>query len=78
MSPEIANQLAGLHRIAWFSAAVRGHKLGEWRTGEGVGLASCVLCGAELSVYFPVIQPEMDGPALEKECTLGVLAGEAA
>jgi hypothetical protein len=78
MSAETADQFAALHRIALFSAAVRGHKLGDWCTGEGSAQASCVLCGAELRVYFPVVQPEMDGPALEQECTLGVLAGEAA
>jgi hypothetical protein len=78
MSAETADQLAGLHRIALFSAAVRGHTLGEWCTGDGFAQASCVLCGAELRVYFPVIQPEMDGAALEQECAPGVLAGEAA
>jgi len=57
-----------LQRIAEFSAEVRGHKLGEWHKSEGFALASCIQCGAELRVYFPALQPEMDGPALEHLC----------
>jgi hypothetical protein len=78
MTTGIAHQLAPLQRIATFSAAVRGHALGEWQTGEGFALASCIQCGAELRVYFPALQPEMDGPALGCECAQHTIAAEAA
>jgi len=68
MTNETANQLAALKHIAGFSAAVRGHELGEWRTGERSALATCIRCGADVRVYFPALQPEMDGPSLEHLC----------
>ena len=68
MANESARQLAPLQRIAVFSAKVRGHVLGDWHAGDSSAVASCVRCGAALRVYFPVIQPEMDGPALEQLC----------
>jgi len=64
----MADQLAALERIAAFSAKLRGHELGEWHKGEGFAMASCVRCGAELRVYGSVIQPEIDGPALDCLC----------
>jgi hypothetical protein len=78
MTTGIAHQLAPLQRIAAFSAAVRGHGLGEWRTGDGFALASCIQCGAELRVYFPALQPEMDGTALDCECARQAVAPKAA
>ena len=78
MTTGIAHQLAALRRIAAFSAAVRGHGLGEWQTGEGFALAKCIQCGAELRVYFPALEPEMDGPALDYECARHAVAAEAA
>ena len=78
MTPGIADQLAALQRIAAFSAALRGHGLGEWQTGEGFALAKCIQCGAELRVYFPALEPEMDGPALDHECARRAVAAEAA
>ncbi|HZT34143.1 MAG TPA: hypothetical protein VFA33_29895 [Bryobacteraceae bacterium] len=74
----VAPQLAALQRIAAFSAAMRGHELGEWQTGEGFAQASCVRCGAQLRVYFPALEPEMDGPALERECSREAAEEEAA
>jgi len=68
MANEIVNQLAALQHIATFSAAVRGHELGGWRIGEGSALATCIRCGAEVRVYFPALQPEMDGLALACQC----------
>jgi hypothetical protein len=61
-------QLAALQRMAAFSAAVRGHALATWQIGDHSALARCVLCDAELCVYSPVLQPEMDGSALEHFC----------
>ncbi len=70
MTTGIAGQIAALQRIATYSAAVRGHELGGWQMGEDFALASCIRCGAELRVYFPALQPEMDGPALDQACEL--------
>jgi hypothetical protein len=78
MTTGIAHQLAPLQRIAVFSAAVRGHELGEWRIGDGFALASCTQCGAELRVYFPALEPEMDGPAFDYECARHAVPAEAA
>jgi len=78
VTSETFNQLAALRRIALFSAGLRGHKVGEWRISEGFAEASCLKCGAELRVCVPVIQPEMDGSALEQECTPGAVEAEAA
>jgi len=78
MTIEIARQLVASQRIAAFSAKVRGHELGEWSAGEDLALASCIQCGAQLRVYFPALQPEMDGPALDQECERQAVAGQAA
>jgi hypothetical protein len=68
MSNGITRQVMALQHIAAFSAALRGHELSAWQTGQGFALAHCVRCGAELRVYFPVLEPEMDGAALDREC----------
>ena len=78
MISKTVDQLAALRRIALFSAGLRGHTVGEWRMGESFTQANCVRCGAGLRVYFPVIQPEMDGAALEQECTPGAVESKAA
>jgi hypothetical protein len=78
MTTGVADQLAAFQRIAAFSAAMRGHGLGEWQTGEGFALAHCIQCSAELRVYFPALEPEMDGPALDYECAHHAVAAEAA
>lgn len=77
MTTGMAEQLAALKRIAAFSAAVRGHELGEWRTGDHVAVANCLQCGARLRVYFPAVQPEMDGAALGDESCLHGIARAA-
>jgi hypothetical protein len=77
MTTGFAHQIAALQHIATFSAAVRGHELGEWDTGHGSASACCIRCGAELRVYFPALQPEMDGPALARSCD-EVTEGKAA
>jgi len=74
----IAEQMAALQRIATFSAAVRGHELAEWRISDGTARATCVRCGADLRVYFPAFQPEMDGPVLDQLCPRRAAAEEAA
>jgi hypothetical protein len=77
MAPGVATQLAVLQRIAAYSAAVRGHELGAWCVGDGCASARCTRCSAELCVYFPALQPEMDGLALDRTCD-EVMAGRAA
>jgi hypothetical protein len=72
----ITDQLAALQRIAAFSATLRGHVLGEWRTDKGLALASCVHCGRELRVYCSPLQPDIDGSALDDGCAKS--AAEAA
>jgi len=64
----ITDQLTALQRIAAFSASLRGHELGEWRTGEGLARASCVHCGREVRVYCSLIQPDVDGLGLGDAC----------
>ncbi|MGO4880430.1 MAG: hypothetical protein ACLP59_06355 [Bryobacteraceae bacterium] len=75
---DLADQFEILQRIATFSARVRGHELGEWRRSENGARASCTQCGAELCVYFPALQPEMDGPALDHLCGKRPAAEQAA
>jgi hypothetical protein len=67
----IAGQVAALQRIATFSAKLRGHELGEWQMGEGFATAGCVRCGQGIRVYWSLVQPEMEGPALDKPCNKG-------
>jgi hypothetical protein len=78
MTTGIASQLAALQRIAAFSAKVRGHDLGAWDTREGCSVARCIRCGAALNVYFPVLQPELEGAAVESLCDPRTVAGKAA
>jgi len=68
MTDAAAHQLAALQRIATYSARLRGHELGAWHTLAGCSLARCIRCHAELRVYFPAIQPEVAGPAIERPC----------
>jgi hypothetical protein len=68
LTTELKNQLAALQHIAEFSASLRGHELGKWQTGSGSATARCTKCGASLRVYFPALQPEMNGPALSRAC----------
>jgi len=72
------DQLTALQRIATFSAAVRGHALGEWQVGDNLARAKCIRCSAELRVYFPTLQPEMDGSALDRECRQETASRQAA
>jgi hypothetical protein len=74
----VSDQLAALERIATFSAALRGHALGEPAVGEGFMLARCIHCGAALRINFPALQPDIEGPALEDCCVPPVYAEQAA
>ena len=78
METGITHQFAILQRIAAFSAAVRGHELGDWEAGEDFVLATCVQCGATLRVHCPVFQPDMNGAALERSCDVRAVAERAA
>lgn len=78
MTTAIAQRRAALRRIAAYSAGVRGHALGRWRTAGDYGRASCTRCGARLRIYFPALQPEMDGPALAQACEPQAVSKQAA
>ncbi len=65
------SQLDALQRIAKFSAQVRGHELGQWQIGDGFAQANCTRCGRFLRVYMSLLQPDMDGAALETGCRTG-------
>lgn len=62
------NQIFDFERIAAVSAVLRGHELGEWRFQEGFAAARCIWCNRELLVYNSLVQPDMDGAALEHNC----------
>jgi hypothetical protein len=68
----MSGQIPVLQRIAVYAAKVRGHALGNWRTGDGFATASCIHCGHEITVYCAAMQPEMDGAALASECQAAV------
>jgi len=78
MTIQVADQLAALQRIAAFSATLRGHELGAWHTREGCSQARCIRCRAELRVYFPAVQPEVSGAAIERLCDRRAAIGNAA
>jgi hypothetical protein len=78
MTPDNANLLAVLERIAEFSASVRGHELGEWQTRVNSAQAHCIRCGAGLRVYCWAIQPELVGETLDCDCGVSVALKEAA
>jgi len=64
----MTDQLASLQRIADFSARLRGHNPGAWRASEDSAVASCIHCGRELRIYCSLIEPDIDGSALEDYC----------
>ena len=78
MTTGMANQVATLQRIAVFSAAVRGHEVGGWQIEENSATATCLHCGAAVRVYFPALDPKMDGPAVEDTCGAEAVVGRAA
>lgn len=62
------SQMSGYERIAAISAVLRGHELGEWRFQESFAVANCVRCGRELLVHNSLVEPDMDGGALDHRC----------
>lgn len=64
----VTGQLIGLQRIASFSVQLRGHDMGAWRTDNQSAVASCLHCGRELYAYCSLLQPDIEGPALEDYC----------
>ena len=78
MNAQPSDQLACLQRIAAFAAGVRGHELGEWHSGEDCMQARCLACGAVLRVYASILEPDMDGPALQQPCREHAANGRAA
>ena len=64
----IARQLDILKRIAEFSAQAHGHSLSAWRTGEYSATAACAKCGRTVTIYVSLLQPGIEGTALDAEC----------
>ena len=64
----IPNQWDVLERIATFSAKVRGHRLAGWKRSPHSSTAACAACSRTVTVYRSVLQPEMQGDALESKC----------
>ena len=64
----IAQQLSTLQRIAAFSAQAHGHDLGAWQLREFSATAACSRCGRTVTVYASVLQPDIEGTALNAEC----------
>jgi|HubBroStandDraft_5_1064220.scaffolds.fasta_scaffold1498499_1 hypothetical protein len=63
-----AVQFDSLERIAAFAAKVRGHQLTGWKRSRYSATAACAACNRTVTVYLSLLQPEMQGAALEGEC----------
>lgn len=66
----IAHQLEVLQHIAAFSARAYGHELTAWRIGRFSATAACWKCRRPVSVHVGLLQPDIDGPALNAEWAL--------
>jgi hypothetical protein len=75
---QIASQLDALRRIAEFSAKARGHQLSTWQISEYSARAVCTKCGGGVSVHVSLMQPDIDGAALDGECGAALCGGVAA
>lgn len=64
----IANQLGILQRIAAFSAQAHGHELTAWRICEFSATAACSKCRRTVTVHASLLQPDIEGSALNAEC----------
>ncbi|MGO4880469.1 MAG: hypothetical protein ACLP59_06550 [Bryobacteraceae bacterium] len=62
------SQLDALERIAVFAAKVRGHQLTGWKRSAHSSTAACEVCRQTVTVYCSLIQPEMQGEAIKREC----------
>ncbi len=65
------SEISALQRVAEFSVQLRGHQLGEWGSYEGYCQATCIRCSRSVRVYRSLVDPDMDGPALDAPCTTG-------
>ena len=78
----IAHQLEILQRIAAFSAQAYGHELTAWRICEFSATAACPKCRRTVTVHVSLLQPDIEGSALNAECGAAECgersAGEAA
>jgi len=63
-----AGQLDVLERIAAFAAKVRGHRLTGWTRSPHSSTAACSECNRTVTVYRSLVQPEMQGDAIESDC----------
>jgi len=63
-----AHQLEVLRRIAAFSAQAHGHELAAWWSCEFSATAACAKCRRTVTVHVSLLQPDIEGPALNAEC----------
>ena len=63
-----ADQLDVLEHIAAFAAKVRGHQLTGWKRSRHSATAACSACRRTVTVYRSLVQPVMQGGALEDHC----------
>ncbi len=63
-----SGQLDVLERIAAFAAKIRGHQLTGWKRSQHSSTAACAACGRTATVYRSLVQPEMQGDAIEGDC----------
>jgi len=64
----LAHQLEILQRIAAFSAQAHGHELAAWQTSEFSATAACSKCRRAVTVHVSLLQPDIEGSALNAEC----------
>ena len=65
----VAHQLEILQRIAAFSAQAYGHELTAWRICEFSATAACSKCRRTVTVHVSLLQPDIEGSALNAECS---------
>jgi hypothetical protein len=64
----VSDQIAVLKHIAGFAAGLRGHQLGRWQDQDAMSSVHCGRCGCELHVVRTLMQPEIEGTALDEAC----------
>jgi hypothetical protein len=63
-----SSQFQALARVAAFSAALRGHQLAGWLESVDSATAVCAECQSGVTVYRSLLEPTVDGLALEVDC----------
>ena len=78
----VGHQLEIPQRIGAFSAQAYGHELAAWRICEFSATAACSKCRRTVIIHVSLLQPGIEGSALNAECGAAECgersAGEAA